>query len=141
MLFRSGLMAFTPKSIASTLPIKSNLVTLASCDDDAIKIKITFTFGKKSKDCDGRGLCSIEIEVGLVAAGSNTGTAGLEDGQLVVDFDKKSMDKGAIATQFAGNQFVVEEDYTIDNKQLGQYTIVAGTYEVKDLGGTLRVIF
>ena len=138
-----GLVAFTPKSSANTLPVAPSLVAPASFDEDAIGIYVEITFGRKRKDCEGRGVCKIKIGVELSVApiGSGIGTAELENGQLTVDFDKKSMDKGTTATHFAGNQFVVEEDYTIDDEQLGKYTIAAGTYAVQDLGTTLRVVF
>ena len=60
-----GLVVFMPTSSANTLPIAPNLVAPASFDEDAIKIYVKVTFGRKRKDCEGRGICSVEIGVEL----------------------------------------------------------------------------
>ena len=141
-----GFMAFLPKSTANVPSISPVLVSPASFEEDVIKIYIKVTFGRASKKCAKRGVCSIEggVDLDLKApTGAGVGAAEFVNGQFVVDFVKSSMDETTLAEHFGDGSFVVGEAFELDTKDWGgtTYTIAADTYTVEDLGDVLRVVF
>lgn len=141
-----GFMAFLPKSTANVPSTPPVLASPASIEEDVIGVYIEITFGRKRKDCEGRGWCKVKFGVDLdlkAPTGGGVGSGDFVNGQFVVDFVKSSMDETTLTQHFGDGSFVVGEAFEFDAKDWGgtTHTIAAGTYTVEDLGDVLRVVF
>jgi hypothetical protein len=119
-------------------------------DELGPKIKVGVSFGKKSADCDRRGICKVTVEVGWdfnkVVPG-NGGVGFLESDpnsdQLILRLVKSTMSPDVISTHLRSG-LLLEEDFQIDNNVLSEigksrYTIKSGQYQVVDSGSEIIV--
>lgn len=110
--------------------------------EELLKVTIKVDFGRKSKDCQKFGICSISFEFDinlrdLFRAAGGVGSTN-DEGGLQIDFLKDSMDGETEAQFFGSGRFSVEESFTVPEEvtsQLGleSYTISKGDYPVLPL--------
>lgn len=115
-------------------------------------VTITIKIARK-KDCLGFGLCRFTIQSNDIAARpvGNDGKALAEmrsDGHLILKLNKKTdISPEAFETYFSNGVFVCEDDFPVPDEVLkamdfkGKYTIKAGSYDVKQKGDLLTVVF
>lgn len=137
-IFSLFLVAFTLPSFASNIPIDP--------PEDGVgpKLSIWVEFGRKSKDCRGFGFCHTggniewngETEKNA-PPGENraTATVWIENGKLVLEFNRQSMTDATYFSYFGTGEFVMVEDFYLPNEivvALGirSYVIQSGLYEI-----------
>ncbi len=119
------------------------------------KVKITFwiEFGRKSRNCEGFGICDWGLTMTLDEAVqkmtvTKTGGEGYfdDDGRFVMEFFRKYMLEETATTYFR-NEFIVGENASIPQEILrkldhpGDYVIKAGTYSVRQTAESIVVTF
>ena len=115
-------------------------------------VTITIKIARK-KDCLGFGWCRFTIQSDDFFARpvGNDGKAQAEmrsDGHFVMKLNKKTdLSPEAYETYFSKGVFVCEDDFPVPDELLkamdfkGKYTIKEGSYDVKQKGDLLTVVF
>lgn len=114
-------------------------------EDDLLKIKIHIEWGRKSKGCEGFGICSTDIDIDAQLSDAAFFGRANANGNLVLEVTKIGME--SINKRFSSNTIILEEDFILSDdvcKSLGLktgYTIKQGKYTVKtDSSGLTTVI-
>ena len=126
--------------------VSANVISAYSTVTITIKIA-------RNSDCKGFGLCEFKIQSDDILARpvGNDGKALAEmrsNGRLVLKLNKKTdISPEAFETYFSKGVFVCEDDFPVPDEVLkamdfkGKYTIKAGSYDVKQKGDLLTVVF
>lgn len=142
MLF--GLIATVLLSVSGnaneTLTLQNLSTETKICEQPKIPIKISLEFGRASKDCDGWGICKMDISIDLESAFKATTDI---KGKLILETNNSGIDQ--IKQHFGSSTIIViEEDFKLSDetsKTLGLkagYIVKSGKYSIKN---TSRGVF
>ncbi|HET8884767.1 MAG TPA: hypothetical protein VFM70_00290 [Salinimicrobium sp.] len=98
-----------------------------------VEITITVDWGRKSKDCEGFGICGIVIDIDIPM---DTFFSFKKDGRRSLELFFQKEKHKEIVKYFGGERIILEEGYTLDLKtsqKLGfekAYTIEKGEYPI-----------
>ncbi len=118
-----------------------NNTNIEDATNPRVRLTITVDFGRRSRDCNGFGVCRVTatLEISFFQATTN------ERGNLVLEANQRGLEQ--VRNHFGSNTITVEEDYVLPAdtaKQLGLasgYTIRAGRYTLTDNGsGTYATV-
>ena len=111
-----------------------------------VKINLDVTWGRKSKNCEGFGICDVDVSIEIENKISNLFSA-TNNGNFTLEFDEKGLK--SINEIFKSNSILtIEEDYVLSEKVCkalelkSGYTIKKGKYKIqKNNIGTYYVSF
>jgi hypothetical protein len=107
-------------------------------------VEVTFEIGRKSKGCEGFGICKvtkvkIKIEEISLKSRTNTktfnGTISSVKGKLLLSINKD--EANIVKEYFNGIQLIIEEEYLVDDREVlkdlgvSNITVGVGTYNFK----------
>ena len=110
-------------------------------DGKGPKVSICFEIGRKSRQCKGIGICSFQIDLGMVAPGENRvkANAWIESGRLNVSIDKTTLESNTYNTYFESGTFRMEENFELPKEVataigVNAYTIRTGNFYIVQSG-------
>ena len=137
-------------STAIANPLPANLTPGESKTLLRPKVDISIEFGRRSRNCEGFGICKITLELEYERRANNgNGQLYLDDvakNTLVLQIDKSTnVSAACYNTYLKPGAFVVDEEFQVPleiSKKLeliGQKTIPAGKYKIEEIRGILYV--
>lgn len=121
---------------------KGSTKTLVS-EKPKIPIKISIEFGRASKDCDGWGICKVDINIDLESTFKATTDI---NGNLILETNNQGIDQ--IRKHFGNvSTIIIEEDFKLSEETCKSldlkngYTIKSGKYSIKNISkGVYNII-
>lgn len=111
-----------------------------------VKINLDVTWGRKSKECHGFGICDVDVSIEIDNKIGNL-FSGTNNGNFTLEFDEKGLKR--INEIFQSNSILtIEEEYVLSEKVCralelkSGYTLKKGKYKIqKNEIGTYYVSF
>lgn len=147
LLFAFVLMEISLSMVLAT-PAKPVIANDESGDLLKPKVSISFTIARR-RDCDGFGLCDLEISVVLRANNKGNGIIYLDDvsrNTLVLEINKTSgITQECYSKYFKSGVYLMEDDFPISSEITraleisGSKTIPAGKHRILESNGMIYV--